>query len=79
MAIEFSEQTKAVLVKAIVFISVIVGGEYGAAFYAEKYYSGLEQENRVLEDELSEVKSQLARIVDEERQQQLVCREVLGV
>ena len=78
MAIEVSEQSKRVLVKAVVFIAAVVGGQIGAEFYAEKYFAGLEVENKRLQDDLAEVKSQLARIVDEERQQQLFVEKYLS-
>ena len=78
MAIEFSEQSKRVAVKAVVFIAAIVGGQFGAEFYAEKYFSSLNQKNQQLQNELTEVKSQLARIVDEERQQQLFVEKYLA-
>ena len=78
MAIELSDHAKATLIKATVFVAVVIGAQYGADFYAGKYFSSLEQENDKLQNELAEVKSQLARIVDEERQQQLFVEKYLA-
>ena len=78
MAIEISEQSKKVLVKAVAFVAFLFGVEFGAEFYAGSYFDGLEEENQRLQDELTEVKSLLTRIVDEERQQQLFVEKYLS-